>query len=150
MFAGLFAEIALVVSRMPVGYVNASVAIGILGFTLLPAGGVIEWFLPWEGRYTRLTRGLALFGTGVAILATIYWVYAIFSNPGSAFGDDFLTVGVSLPLATFLLYYLVSVLRARESKNGVLNRGFRWFVETQGSQRAESETQVLSIDEPTS
>ncbi len=74
MFAGLFAEIALVVSRMPVGYVNASVAIGILGFTLLPAGGVIEWFLPWEGRYTRLTRGLALFGTGVAILATIYWV----------------------------------------------------------------------------
>ena len=38
MFAGLFAEIALVVSRMPVGYVNASVAIAILGFTLLPAG----------------------------------------------------------------------------------------------------------------
>ena len=65
MFAGLFAEIALVVSRMPVGYVNSSVAIAILGFTMLPAGEVIEWFLPWEGRYTRLTRGLALFGTGV-------------------------------------------------------------------------------------
>ena len=64
MFAGLFAEIAFVASNKPVGYVDASVAIAVLGFTLLPAGGAVEWFLPWDGRYARLTRGLTLFGTG--------------------------------------------------------------------------------------
>ncbi len=114
MIAALFVEIALVIAKMPVGYVSASVATGFLGFNLLPTSGAVEWFLPWETRYSGSTRSLSLLGMGVMLLAVVYWGYAIVSSPSHTFGLDFLAPGLYLLGASLVVYFVVEVLRARE------------------------------------
>jgi len=111
MISGFVVAIAVVVAQGPPNLATSSIFVMLIGFTLLPTGGTVEWFLP-EGKQRGYGRRRSLVASTVLAVALAYWAYAILNSLVST-ADAFplIWIGVILTSLGWLMYLWVDVTR---------------------------------------
>ena len=101
-------------NHMPQTLASALLSLALVGFTLIPVGGALEWYYASELNKIRGIWFSTIVATGLLTLATAFWLIAVawsFTAPISSF--QFIGIGMFLSLAALFGYFYVSMQRQR-------------------------------------
>jgi hypothetical protein len=112
MMAAFAAGAYVMINHMAQTLASAMLSLLMVGFSLIPIGGAIEWYYSTEvNRHPRVRLSMIV-ATSLLLIAVAYWVFAMissFSTPITSF--EFISNGLLLSVIALISYFFVAVQR---------------------------------------
>jgi hypothetical protein len=111
MICGGVVSVIVDIARGPPNLAAGFIFVMLIGFSLLPMSGALEWYLP-SGKLRGYGRKRSLAASTILVVALAYWIYAIIESLSSTTPSfPLIGTGAILSALGWFMYLYVDVTR---------------------------------------